>query len=111
MQVNSTQDWLTARKRQIVASTYHTVSPPLSRRHNSVFLSAMANNATQVQRLSVPAVSGWGSVRGGVTTANLCCLSFGSTSAPGTFSTVTPHGGARFNDIPMLSVTATRARV
>ena len=110
MQVNSTQDWLTARKRQIVASTYHTVSPPLSRRHNSVFLSAMANNATQVQRLSVPQVSGWGSVRGGVTTSNLCCLSFGSASAPGTFSSVTPHGIVRFNVQPSISVTATRVK-
>lgn len=111
MQVNSAQDWLTAKKRQIVAKSYHTTPPPLSRRHNGVFLSAMANNATQRQRLVVPQVSGWGSVPGGATYTSLCCLSNGNTGPPGTFSTTTTQGIVRFNIIPPLSVTATRVVV
>lgn len=108
MQVNSAQDWLTAKKRQLIAKTYHTVPPPQSRRHNGVFLSAMANEATQTQLLVVPQVSGWGSVPGGKTISNWCCLSNGSTAAPGTFLTTTTQGIVRFNVLPSMSVTATR---
>lgn len=111
MQVNSAQDWLTMKKRQIVAKTYHTTPPPQSKKYNSVFLSAMANNATQTQSFVVPEVSGWGSVRGGKTTSNWCCLSNDSSAAPGTFATTTDHGIVRFNVIPPLSVTATRPAV
>ena len=108
MQVNSAQDWLTAKKRQVIAQTYHTTPPPQSRRTNGVFLSAMANGATQTQLLLVPQVSGWGSVPGGETISNWCCLSRGSTAAPGTFLTTTDRGIVRFNVIPSMSVTATR---
>ena len=96
------------KKRQIIAKTYHTTPPPQSRRHNGVFLSAMANNATRYQTLLVPEVSGWGSVRGGETVVNLCCLSNGSSAAPGTFTTTTNHGVVRGNVIPPMSVTASR---
>jgi hypothetical protein len=111
MQVNSAQDWLTAKKRQLIAKTYHTTPPPQSRKHNSVFLSAMANNATQRQRLVVPQVSGWGSVTGGATYTNWCCLSNDSSAAPGVFATKTTQGIVRFNVIPPISVTATRPAV
>jgi hypothetical protein len=108
MQVNSTQDWLTAKKRQIIAKTYHTIPPPPTRKHNGVFLSAMANEATQRQLLVVPNPSGWGSVRGGKVYTNECCLSNGSSAAPGVFTTTTDKGIVRFNVIPPISVTATR---
>lgn len=108
MQVNSAQDYLTMRKRQLIAKSYHTTPPPQSRRHNGVFLSAIANGATQRQRIVAPQVSAWGSVPGGVSYVNWCCLSNGSTTAPGTFATTTDHGIVRFNIIPPISVTATR---
>jgi hypothetical protein len=111
MQVNSAQDWLTMKKRQLVAKSYHTTPPPQSRKYNYVFLSAMANNATQTQLFVNPQVSGWGSVRGGETTSNWCCLSNSSSSAPGVFSTTTTQGIVRFNIIPPISVTATRPSV
>lgn len=111
MQVNSAQDWLTMKKRQIVASTYHTVPPPQSRRYNYVFLSTEANAATQRQRLVVPQVSGWGSVVGGATYSNWCCLSNGNSAAPGVFTRTNNEGIVRFNVIPPLSVTATRPTV
>jgi hypothetical protein len=111
MQVNSAQDWLTMKKRQIVAKSYHTTPPPQSRKYNYVFLSAMANRATQRERLVVPQVSGWGSAPGGATYSNLCCLSNGTTIAPGVFSTTTTQGIVRFNVIPPLSDAATRSRV
>lgn len=108
MQVNSAQDWLTMKKRQLIAKSYHTTPPPQSRRHNGVYLSAMANNATQRQRLVVPQVSAWRSVPGGATYTNWCCLSNGNSAAPGTFSTTTDRGIVHFNVIPPMSVTATR---
>ena len=110
MQVNSAQDYLTMRKRQIIAATYHVVPQPQSRDNNSIFLSAMANRATQRQRLVVPQVSGWGSVVGGATYSNWCCLSNGNSAAPGVFSSVNTPGIVRFNVIPPMSVTATRPR-
>jgi hypothetical protein len=69
MQVNSAQDWLTARKRQIAAATYHAIPPPQSLRTASLFTSVLANRATQIRRR---------------VTASECCLSNGSTAAPGT---------------------------
>ena len=108
MQVNSAQDWLTRYKRQIVAKTYHTIPPPQTKRYNYVFLSAEANGATTRERFVIPAVSGWGSVPGGATYTNFCCLSNGSSAAPGVFTTTTDKGVVRLNVIPPLSVTATR---
>ena len=96
------------KKRQIIAKTYHTTPPPQSRKTNAVFLSAMANNATQRQRFVIPQVSAWGAVPGGVSYSNWCCLSNGSSTAPGTFTTTTDRGIVRFNVIPPMSVTATR---
>lgn len=96
------------KKRQLIAKTYHTTPPPQSRRTNAVFLSAMANNATQTQLLVVPTVSGWGSAPGGETSSNWCCLSNGSSSAPGTFATTTDRGVVRFHIVPPMSVAATR---
>ena len=98
------------KKRQLIAKTYHVIPPPQSRRTNAIFLSSMANRATQTQILLVPQPSGWGSVPSGKTTVNLCCLSNGSTAAPGTFTTVTDRGVVRFNVIPPIGVTATRVK-
>lgn len=99
------------KKRQVIAATYHVTPPPQKRRTNAMFMSAMANGATQRQRLVVPQVSGWNSVLGGATYSNWCCLSNASTAAPGTFTTTTNAGVVLFNIIPPLSVTATRVTV
>ncbi len=91
MQVNSAQDWLTKRKRQIVAQTYHTTPPPQSRKYNSVYISAVANGASQRERFIVPPNPGL-STNAGATYSSLCCLSLGQTGAPFAFSTVTTQG-------------------
>jgi len=96
------------KKRQVIAASYHAIPAPQSRRTNAAFLSAMANRATQFQLLVVPQVSGWGSVRGGETITNWCCLSNGSSAAPGTFTTTTDRGVVHGNVIPAMSVTASR---
>lgn len=111
MQVNSAQDWLTAQKRRIIARSYHVTPPPQSRRDNAVFLSAMANGATQRERFVAPFQGAWGGASGGATYSSLCCLSNGTVGAPGTFATTTDRGIVRFNILPPLSVTATRSRV
>ena len=97
------------KKRQIIASTFHSIPAPQSRRTNASFLSAMANGATQTQILVVPEVSAWGDARGGKTTSNWCCLSNGNASAaPGTLARTIDSGTVRFNVIPPMSVTASR---
>ncbi len=98
MQVNSAQDWLTQKKRQIVAKTYHTTPPPQSRKYNSVFTSALANNADRRVRFIVPPNPGI-STNSGVSYSSLCCLSNGQTGAPFTFSSVTTQGSLRARDL------------
>jgi hypothetical protein len=110
MQVNSAQDWLTLKKRQIVAKTYHTTPPPQSRKYNYVYISASANEATQYQRFIIPPNPGIANPTA-ATFSNWCCLSNGNTGAPGVFSTVNDQGIVRFNVIPPMSVTATRTYV
>jgi hypothetical protein len=112
MQVNSAQDYLTAKKRQVIASTYHVNPPPQKRRSNEVFTSAMANGATQRQRFVAPFQGAWGGASGGATYASMCCLNRGATSkAPGALGVVVDSGVVRFNVIPPISVTATRTQL
>ena len=106
MQVNSAQDWLTRRKRQIVAATYHSTPPPQSRKYNYVFISAMANGANQRQRFIIPPNPGL-STNAGATYSSLCCLS-SSLGAPFAFSTVTTQGSLPIRDLNLaMSYTAT----
>lgn len=110
MQVNSAQDYTTLAKRRVIANTYLTVSPPVSRRNNQVFTSALANQATQYQR-NVYAFQGVAQGRGGggggVTWTSQCCLG----SSRFAFSTTTDRGIVRFNVIPPLGVKATARTV
>jgi hypothetical protein len=98
MQVNSAQDWLTNKKRQIVASTYHRTPPPQSRKYNYVFISALANGATQRERFIVPPNPGLSTIPG-ATYSSLCCLSAGQTGAPFTFARVTTQGNIPIRDL------------
>jgi hypothetical protein len=115
MQVNSAQDYLTMRKRQIIAATYNATPPPGARKNNAIFLSAIANNATQYERQVFPFqgatgssdVSGNGDVSGGETYISRCCLSNGQAGAFGTFTTRTDKGVVRFNVIQPMGVRAT----
>lgn len=85
MQVNSAQDYLTLRKRQIIASTLYSTPPPQEKKYPSVYRSAMANNATIRQRTIVPAPSAWGSVPGTARFTNFCTNCETATGAPGAF--------------------------
>jgi hypothetical protein len=97
MQVNSAQDYLTAKKRQIVAATYYSRPPPQSRKHNYVFTSALANGASQYEKVNTINSSAWGSVPGGESFVSLCCS--GATGAPGTFQVVNTQGSLRKQDL------------
>jgi hypothetical protein len=103
MQVNSAQDWLTNQKRRIVAKSYQTTPPPQSRKYNYVYISALANGATQRERFVAPFQGANGGASGGATYSSLCCLS----GVPGVFSTVNNQGIVRYNVIPPISVKAT----
>lgn len=54
MQVNSAQDYLTAVKRRILASTFVANPPPPHRRYNSNITSIEANRAESVVRQTLP---------------------------------------------------------
>ena len=85
MQVNSAQDYLTLKKRQLIASTFASTPPPRHDMRNGVYLSVKANQATTRQILHVPAPSGWGDAPGGVTVTNWCS---GCEAYNGIFTTV-----------------------
>lgn len=85
MQVNSAQDYLTMKKRQILASTYSSTPPPQHAKTNALYTSVEANHSTIRQVLHVPAPSGWGDAPGGVTVTNWCS---GCETYRGVFSTV-----------------------
>jgi hypothetical protein len=89
MQVNSAQDWLTRRKRQLLAKSYYAVPPPQQNKLPSTFLSVAGNNATTRERFILPAVSAWGGVPGTATFTNFCTgCATGGSSVPGVFTTV-----------------------
>jgi hypothetical protein len=105
MQVNSAQDYLTSRKRQIIAATYQTIAdPPLSQRTNEMYASVLANGAQQRERFVAPFQGANGGASGGASYSSRCCLSGG----PIRLGIVVDAGVVRFNVIPPLSVTASR---
>lgn len=85
MQVNSAQDYLTLKKRQLISSTYRSTPPEQKDRTNADYLSTVANRATTRQILYVPAPSGWGDAPGGITVTNWCA---GCEAFSGVFPTV-----------------------
>jgi hypothetical protein len=71
MQVNSAQDYLTAQKRRIIASTFAATPPPAQRKYNFTYLSVLANKATQYNKVPYPQTVSLaaGAVPGGVYSA------------------------------------------
>ena len=102
MQVNSAQDYLTNRKRQIIAATYNTQPPPQKRRSNGVHLSAVANSASRYQRFIAPVQAaaglGYTNAPGTATFSSLCCLT-PTTQVLGSFTTTTDPGVVRVQDL------------
>jgi hypothetical protein len=82
VQVNSVQDYLTNKKRRIVAATFQSNPPPATRRYNYVYVSVKANSASQFVHKFVPGqVYNTNNVAlGGAQYTNQCCLSAGTTS-------------------------------
>ena len=71
MQVNSAQDYLTAQKRRIVAANFAPDPQPAQRRYNYVYVSLLANKATQYDKVNYPQTLSLAgkSIPGGVYTA------------------------------------------
>ena len=96
MQVNSAQDYLTSRKRQIVAATVYSTPPPQSRKYNYVYTSVEANNASRYQAVNTINTSAWGSAAGGRTFVSQCCL---GSNILGTYSVVNTPGQLLVRDL------------
>ena len=101
MQVNSAQDYLTMRKRQIIAATFYSTPAPREQDRPSDYLSVMANNATIRQRFITPTASAWGSVPGTATYTNFCTSCEASSGAPGTFTVVNTKDTHKTRIFPM----------
>lgn len=91
MQVNSAQDWLTKQKRRIVAKMINVDPPPQKDKTNAVYLSAVANGATQRERFVAAFQGAWGGASGGATYSSDCCLSNSAVGAFGALPTTTLH--------------------
>jgi hypothetical protein len=89
MQVNSAQDYLTMRKRQILGATYQTDPPPQKRRSNEIYTSVVGNGATQRERFVAPFQGAQGGASGGATYSSKCCLDF-----PPTLTNLTVSSGS-----------------
>jgi len=101
MQVNSAQDYLTMRKRQIMASTYGLTPPPRINRFASGFTSVLANQVNQRQRFVAPFQGANGGASGGASYSSTCC----GTGVLGAITNTTDRGLVRFNVIRPMSVT------
>ena len=75
MQVNSAQDYLTAKKRQLNARAIR--STPQSRRTNELYTSVLANGASQRERFVAPYQGARAGPIGGATYSSLCCSTGG----------------------------------
>ena len=76
MQVNSAQDYLTRRKRQILASTYVTSPPEKKNKTNTLVRSIDANQSSLRERFVSPFQGALGGASGGASFSSLCCLLF-----------------------------------
>lgn len=76
MQVNSAQDYVTKRKRQVIAKQYVSNPGNAQRRNNTVYASLVGNKATQRERFIVP-------VQGTPATlySSACCVEASPASA------------------------------
>ena len=88
MQINSAQDALTLRKRQILATLFYDTPPPQEQKTNGVWLSTVGNNASTRVRKVTPVIGAWGGSPRGPTFTNFCTGCSTTTGAPGTFPTV-----------------------
>jgi hypothetical protein len=94
MQVNSAQDYLTMKKRQLISTTYYSTPPEQKAKTNAVYLSTVANTATIRQILAVPVASAWGDAPGGTIVTSWCSRcetpagAAGTAGAPGVFRVV-----------------------
>lgn len=96
------QDYVTLRKRQIIAKSYYSTPPPQQLKTNAVYLSTVANNATTRERFVIPAVSAWGSVPGTATYSNRCTgCETPAAGAPGAFTVVNTKDTHLTRQLPM----------
>jgi len=85
MQVNSAQDYLTAQKRRIVAASFASTPPAPQRKYNYVYVSMLANKATQYDKVAYPQTLSLavGSVPGGAyTTAGAAITQTSQSTRP-----------------------------
>lgn len=80
------QDYVTKKKRQILAATFYSTPPPQQGKTNDVHLSTVANAATQRERFILPSPGAPGSVTTGASYSSACTVC--ATSSPGVLTVV-----------------------
>jgi len=80
------QDYVTKKKRQILASTFYSTPPPQNGKTNSVYLSTVANSATQRERFILPSPGAPGTAPGRASYSSFCSAC--AASVPGVLTVV-----------------------
>jgi hypothetical protein len=88
------QDYVTLKKRRIIAASYSSTPPSQEQKRPSSYLSVVANQATQRQRFVTPTASAWGSVPGTASFTSEC-----STCVVTQLTTVNTKDGLLRRDI------------
>jgi hypothetical protein len=75
MQVNSMQDYVTQKKRQIIAASLATAPPPQKRRTNTQYIGVLANKSQQYTRfVGGVGINTLGPATLGATYTSSCCV-------------------------------------
>lgn len=75
MQVNSMQDYVTQKKRQIIAASLAVAPPPQKRRSNTQYIGVVANKAQQYTRfVGGMGINGYYPATLGTTFTSTCCV-------------------------------------
>lgn len=82
------QDYVTKKKRQILAATFYSTPPPQDEKTNGVYLSTVANSATQRERFILPSPGAPGTPPGRASYSSFCSACASASSIPGIFTVV-----------------------
>jgi len=75
MQVNNAQDYVTQRKRQIIAASLAVAPPPQKRRSNTQYIGVLANKADRFNRfVGGVGLNTTGGATLGTTYTSTCCV-------------------------------------
>ena len=95
------QDYVTKKKRQILAATFYSTPPPQQGKTNGVYLSTVANSATQRERFILPSPGAPGTPPGRASYSSFCSACASASSIPGVLTVVNVKDFHKTRQLPM----------